>query len=83
MINGGGMDTYESLTFCAMHLQDVSTAFNHPQRNNDGGIRKEKPFVFAQNARLFGDPVNGESFSQKYMVVAHWFIHNNCDETVS
>ncbi|BBN68313.1 hypothetical protein Prudu_373S000400, partial [Prunus dulcis] len=27
---------YESLTFCGMYLQDVETAFNRPQRNNDG-----------------------------------------------
>ncbi|CAN6713228.1 unnamed protein product [Malus baccata var. baccata] len=33
---------YESLTFCAMYLEDVETAFNRPQRNNDGGVRKEK-----------------------------------------
>ncbi|CAN6578520.1 unnamed protein product [Malus baccata var. baccata] len=33
---------YESLTFCGMYLQDVETAFNRPQRNNDGGVRKEK-----------------------------------------
>ncbi|CAN6692478.1 unnamed protein product [Malus baccata var. baccata] len=33
---------YESLTFCAMYLEDVETAFNRSQRNNDGGVRKEK-----------------------------------------
>ncbi|CAN6555514.1 unnamed protein product [Malus baccata var. baccata] len=33
---------YESLTFCAMYLQDVETTFNRPQRNNDSGVRKEK-----------------------------------------
>ncbi|CAL2247936.1 unnamed protein product [Prunus armeniaca] len=49
---------YESLTFCGMYLQDVDTAFNRPQRNNDGGVRNEKLSVFAQRARPFGDPVN-------------------------
>ncbi|BBG93448.1 hypothetical protein Prudu_001460 [Prunus dulcis] len=38
---------YESLTFCGMYLKDVEKAFNHPQRNNDGGMRKEKLSVFA------------------------------------
>ncbi|CAN6704527.1 unnamed protein product [Malus baccata var. baccata] len=71
---------YESLTFCGMYLQDVETAFNRPQRNNDGGVRKEKLYVFAQIARPFGDPVKGESFTKKDMEVAHWFILNNCDE---
>ncbi|BBH09244.1 hypothetical protein Prudu_021688 [Prunus dulcis] len=33
---------YESLTFCGMYLKDVETTFNRPQRNNDGGMRKEK-----------------------------------------
>ncbi|BBG99529.1 hypothetical protein Prudu_009248 [Prunus dulcis] len=42
---------YESLTFCGMYLKDVETAFNRPQRNNDGGMRKEKLSVFAQSAR--------------------------------
>ncbi|KAB2599488.1 hypothetical protein D8674_009759 [Pyrus ussuriensis x Pyrus communis] len=73
---------YESLTFCAMYLEDVETTFNRPQRNNDGGVRKEKLSVFAQIARPFGDPVNGESFTKNDMEVAHWFILNNCDEAL-
>ncbi|XP_048430866.1 uncharacterized protein LOC125472887 [Pyrus x bretschneideri] len=73
---------YESLTFCAMYLQDVETTFNRPQRNNDGGVRKEKLSVFAQIARPFGDPVKGESFTKNDMEVAHWFILNNCDEAL-
>ena len=55
---------YEALTFCGMYLKDVETTFNHP-RNNDGGVGKEKLSVFAQIARLFGDPISGESFSKK------------------
>ncbi|BBH09229.1 hypothetical protein Prudu_021669 [Prunus dulcis] len=47
---------YESLTFCGMYLKDVETAFNRPQRNNDGGMRKKKLSVFAQRAQPFGDP---------------------------
>ncbi|CAL8997874.1 unnamed protein product, partial [Prunus brigantina] len=74
---------YESLTFCGMYLQDVDTAFNRPQRNNDGGVRNEKLSVFAQRARPFGDPVRGESFSRKDMEVAHWFVLNNCDEIMT
>ncbi|KAI5328003.1 hypothetical protein L3X38_027399 [Prunus dulcis] len=62
---------YESLTFCGMYLKDVETAFNRPQRNNDGGMRKEKLSVFAQSARPFGDPGRGESFSRNDMEVAH------------
>ncbi|XP_050115699.1 uncharacterized protein LOC126593651 [Malus sylvestris] len=73
---------YESLTFCAMYLEDVETAFNRSQRNNDGGVRKEKLSVFAQIARPFGDPVKDESFTKKDMEVAHWFILNNCDEAL-
>ncbi|XP_070677853.1 uncharacterized protein [Malus domestica] len=61
---------------------DVETAFNRPQRNNDGGVRKEKLSVFAQIARPFGDPVKGESFTKKDMEVAHWFILNNCDDAL-
>ncbi|BBG99454.1 hypothetical protein Prudu_009154, partial [Prunus dulcis] len=61
---------YESLTFCGMYLKDVETAFNRPQRNNDGGMRKEKLSVFAQSARPFGDPGRGESFSTNDMEVA-------------
>jgi hypothetical protein len=74
---------FESLTFCGMYLQDVETAFNRPQRNNDGGVRKEKLSVFAQSARPFGDPGRGESFSRKDMEVAHWFVLNNCDEIIA
>ncbi|BBH04741.1 Ankyrin repeat family protein, partial [Prunus dulcis] len=74
---------YESLTFCGMYLKDVETAFNRPQRNNDGGMRKEKLSVFAQRARLFGDPGRGESFSRNDMEVAHWFVLNNCDEIMA
>ncbi|BBH02706.1 transposable element gene [Prunus dulcis] len=66
---------YESLTFCGMYLKDVETAFNRPQRNNDGGMRKEKLSVFAQSARPFGDP-DEES-------LAHWFVLNNCDEIMA
>ncbi|KAB2632222.1 hypothetical protein D8674_028469 [Pyrus ussuriensis x Pyrus communis] len=73
---------YESLTFCAMYLQDVETTFNRPQLNNDGGVRKEKLSVFAQIARPFGDPVKGESLTKNDMEVAHWFILNNCDEAL-
>ncbi|XP_068304214.1 uncharacterized protein [Pyrus communis] len=73
---------YESLTFCAMYLQDVETTFNRPQRNNDGGVKKEKLFVFAQIARPFVDPVKGESFTKNDMEVTHWFILNNCDEAL-
>ncbi|CAL8136469.1 unnamed protein product [Prunus armeniaca] len=50
---------YESLTFGGMYLKDVETAFNLPQRNNDGGVRNEKLSVFAQSARPFGDPARG------------------------
>ena len=71
---------YEALTFCGMYLKDVDTAFNRPQRNNDGGVRNEQLSVFAQSARPFGDPVRGESFSKNDMEVAHWFVLNNCDE---
>ncbi|KAI5342811.1 hypothetical protein L3X38_010687 [Prunus dulcis] len=74
---------YESLTFCGMYLKDVETAFNHPQRNNDRGMRKEKLSVFAQSARPFGDPGRGESFSRNDMEVAHWFVLNNCDEIMA
>ncbi|CAL9021492.1 unnamed protein product, partial [Prunus brigantina] len=74
---------YESLTFCGMYLKDVETAFNRPQRNNDGGMRNEKLSVFAQSARPFGDPGRGESFSRNDMEVAHWFVLNNCDEIIA
>ncbi|BBH02360.1 hypothetical protein Prudu_012899 [Prunus dulcis] len=74
---------YESLTFCGMYLKDVETAFNRPQRNNDGGMRKEKLSVFSQSARPFGDPGRGESFSRNDMEVAHWFVLNNCDEIMA
>ncbi|CAL8991120.1 unnamed protein product, partial [Prunus brigantina] len=63
--------------------RDVDTAFNRPQRNNDGGLRNETLSVFAQSARPFGDPVRGESFSRNDMEVAHWFVLNNCDEIMS
>ncbi|CAN6568194.1 unnamed protein product [Malus baccata var. baccata] len=61
---------YESLTFCAMYLEDVETAFN------------QKLSVFAQIARPFDDPVKGESFTKKDMEVAHWFVLNNCDDAL-
>ncbi|VVA39913.1 PREDICTED: transposon CACTA En/Spm, partial [Prunus dulcis] len=74
---------YESLTFYGMYLKDVEMAFNRPQRNIDGGMRKEKLSVFAQSARHFGDPGQGESFSRNDMEVAHWFVLNNCDEIMA
>ncbi|XP_048425915.1 uncharacterized protein LOC108866272 [Pyrus x bretschneideri] len=61
---------------------DVETTFNRSQRNNDGGVKKEKLSVFAQIAQPFGDPVNGESFTKNDMEVAHWFILNNCDNAL-
>ncbi|CAL8132488.1 unnamed protein product [Prunus armeniaca] len=60
---------YKSLTFCGMYLKDVDMTLNHPQHNNDGGVRNEKLSVFAQSARPFGDPVQGESFSINDMEV--------------
>ncbi|KAI5333562.1 hypothetical protein L3X38_023694 [Prunus dulcis] len=61
----------------------VKTAFNRPQRNNDGGMRKEKLSVFTRSARPFGDPERGESFFRNDMEVAHWFVLNNCDEIMA
>ncbi|CAL2248335.1 unnamed protein product [Prunus armeniaca] len=58
-------------------------AFNHPQRNNDEGVRNEKLYVFAQSARPFGDPARGESFSRNDMEVVHWFVLNNCDDIMA
>ncbi|CAL8993019.1 unnamed protein product [Prunus brigantina] len=66
-----------------MYLKDVDTAFNHPQRNNDGGMRNEKLSIFAQSARPFGDPVRGKSFSRNDMEIAHWFLLNNCGEIMT
>ncbi|CAL8133906.1 unnamed protein product [Prunus armeniaca] len=57
-------------------------AFNRPQRNNDGGVRNAKLYVFGQSARPFGEPVRGEAFSKNDMEVAHWFVLNNCDEII-
>ncbi|BBG99424.1 hypothetical protein Prudu_009115 [Prunus dulcis] len=70
---------YESLTFCGMYLKDVETAFNRPQRNNDGGMRKEKLSVFAQSARPLEILDEESSFSTNDMEVAHWFVLNNCE----
>ncbi|CAL8118867.1 unnamed protein product [Prunus armeniaca] len=53
----------------------VDAAFNRPQRNNDRGVRNAKFSVFAQSARPFGDPVQGEAFSKNDMEVAHWFVN--------
>ncbi|CAN6586393.1 unnamed protein product [Malus baccata var. baccata] len=61
---------------------DVEIAFNRPQRNNDGGVRKEKLSVFTQIARPFGDPVKAQSFTKNDIEVAHWFILNNCEEAL-
>ncbi|CAL9016729.1 unnamed protein product [Prunus brigantina] len=72
----------EELTFCGMYLKDVDTAFNRPQRNNDGGVRNAKLSVFGQSARPFGESVRGEAFSKHDMEVAHWFVLNNCDEII-
>ncbi|BBH02762.1 hypothetical protein Prudu_013436, partial [Prunus dulcis] len=74
---------YESLTFHGTYLKDVDTAFNHPQRNNDGGVRNEKLSVFAQSAQPFGVLVQGESFSRNDMEVAHWFVLKNFDEIMA
>ncbi|CAL9006719.1 unnamed protein product [Prunus brigantina] len=65
-----------------MYLKDVDTAFNRPQRNNDGGVRNAQLSVFCQIARSFGEPVRGEAFSKHDMEVAHWFVLNNCDEII-
>ncbi|BBH02368.1 hypothetical protein Prudu_012908 [Prunus dulcis] len=63
---------YESLTFCGMYLKDVETAFNRPQRNNDGGMRK-KLSVFKAHDPL--EILDEES--------PHWFVLNNCDEIMA
>ena len=74
---------YQALTIFGMYLKDVETTFNRPPRNNDGGLRKEKLLVLAQIARPFGDPICGKPFSKKNVEVAHWFVLNNYDETLS
>ena len=66
-----------------MYLKDVEMTFNRPHSNNDGGVRKEKLSVFGQSARPFGDPARGKSFSKNDMEVVHWFVLNNCDETMA
>ena len=53
------------------------------RNENDEGVRKERFSVFVQSARPFGDPVQGNSFSINDMVVAHWFVLNNCDEIMA
>ncbi|BBH09180.1 hypothetical protein Prudu_021604 [Prunus dulcis] len=61
---------YESLTFCGMYLKDVETAFNRPQRNNDGAH----------------DPLeilDEESRFLEMTWIAHWFVLNNCDEIMA
>lgn len=67
---------YESFIFYAMYLSDAETSFNHSQCDNDGGVRKEKNFLFLR--KLHELLANHESFSQKDIEVAHWFIPNNC-----
>ncbi|KAB2617083.1 hypothetical protein D8674_012952 [Pyrus ussuriensis x Pyrus communis] len=47
----GAWVAYKSLTFCAMYLQDVETAFNRPQCNNDNGVRKVKLIKFLRATR--------------------------------
>lgn len=44
---------HESLTFCAMYLQNVETPFNRTEGNFDGGFRQERHSVFSQVAQPF------------------------------
>ncbi|KAL6269216.1 hypothetical protein ACE6H2_026127 [Prunus campanulata] len=58
---------YEALTFCGMYLKDVDTAFNRPQRNNDGGVNKLKsdnsPTYSEELYNLAFGPIRAELFS--------------------
>ena len=38
---------------------------------------------FPQIARPFGEPIREESFNKMDMEVAHWFVLNNCDKTIT
>lgn len=73
---------FETNTFGAMYLQDVEMVFNRPHLNNEGGVRKQKLFVFAQIALPFGELVQGDSFIEGDMQVAQWFVLNNCDKII-
>ncbi|CAL9004817.1 unnamed protein product, partial [Prunus brigantina] len=70
------------MIFLPAFFTNVDTAFNRPQRNNDGGVRNAQLSVFCQSARPLGEPVRGEAFSKHDMEVAHWFVLNNCDEII-
>lgn len=72
----------EALTFCSMYLRDVESAFNRPERNNDGVECNAKISVFAQKVRLTGGSELVE-YSKKQMEVIYWYILDNCDEIES
>ena len=57
--------------------------FSRQQCNNENGVRIEKLSIFAQIAWPFGKPIREDSFDKMDMEVAHWFVLNNCDETIT
>lgn len=72
----------EALTFCSLYLRDVESAFNRPERNNDGVESNANISVFAQKVRLTGGSELVE-YSKEQMEVIYWYILDNCDEIES
>ncbi|WCJ24620.1 hypothetical protein M5689_006565 [Euphorbia peplus] len=74
----------ECLTFCSRYMDDMTTKFNHPSRNDD--VDKEVSNVseldiFRSTGRPLGKPIPYHMSSEEFEQ-AHLYSLRNCDELV-
>lgn len=69
----------EALSFCSMYLQDVKTAFNRPDRNEDTGIPKRQLSVFQSQCRPTSKNIV-VLLDERVRKAVEWYVLNNCSE---
>lgn len=70
---------HECLTWCSMHIDDMETRFNRPERNND----IEEPDVldvFNNKVRTLGAANYSPVLTEAEKQIACWYILSNTPE---
>lgn len=69
----------ECLTFCSMYLNNVETAFNKVERNNEMTENDSEISVFSCKGRPLGSP-KLHDIGEMELKKIHTYILNNCHE---
>ena len=69
---------HECLTWCSLHLNDIETVFNRPERNVDHVVEDELS-VFKNKVGVIGQPTY-ITLSKEEFTTANWYTLNNCRE---